>query len=96
MRQKKTKKMKSMILAAALAVTVIPMLPGPEKTAKAAPPPDVSQFATKEELLNFNTSGASRSHKVYFGQKENSSDHQAWWIAGKASAGGGPGVGKRL
>ena len=69
------------LLAAAMTVTVLPRF---GTVAHAAELPEASQFATKEQLLTFNTDdtdGKVESAKVNFGKNQ-----QQWWIAGSQNA----------
>lgn len=76
------KKASAILLAAAMTAASFPSL---SSEVHAAEPPEITQFATKEELKTFNTDDTTdRSEnpaKVYFGQNYSGSA-QAWWIAG--------------
>lgn len=74
------KKISAMFLAAALVVTSFPAF---SVEVHAAELPDISQFATKEELKSFNTddSDGKNSAQVYFGTGRTNMVQQ-WWIAG--------------
>lgn len=75
------KKASAILLAAAMTATSFPSL---SSEVHAAEPPEITQFATKEELKTFNTDdtdGSENPAKVYFG-KDGSGSAQAWWITG--------------
>lgn len=75
------KKISAIFLAAALIVTSFPAF---SVEVHAAELPDISQFATKEELKSFNTNdndGSVNPAKVYFGKGRTGSVQQ-WWVAG--------------
>ncbi len=78
--KKVTKKIGSLLLAAAMIITSFPAL-GSDVHAEENGLPDKTQFATVDELKSFNTDdtndGTKNPAKVYFGQ-----DNQQWWIAG--------------
>ena len=74
------KKVSALLLAVAMTVTTLPQLSIPVHATDELP---ANQFATKEELKNFNTNdndGTIKPAKVYFGN-----NNQQWWIAGSQS-----------
>ena len=82
MKEKKitTKKAKAFLLAVAMIVTSFPAF---STTVHATELPDSTQFATVDELKNFNTNdndGEVNPAKVYFGN-----NNQKWWIVGSQS-----------
>lgn len=75
------KKVGSLLLAATMIITSLPVLSIEVHAAGATEP---SQFATKDQLMTFNTDdtdGSTASAKLYFGN-----DNKEWWIAGSQKA----------
>lgn len=75
------KKVGSLLLAATMIITSLPALSIEVHAAGATEP---SQFATKDQLMTFNTDdtdGSTASAKLYFGN-----DNKEWWIAGSQKA----------
>ena len=76
------KKVGSLLLAVAMIVTSFPAF---SHKVYAAELPDSTQFATVDELKNFDTNDGTenKAAKVYFGK-----DNQQWWIAGSQQENG--------
>lgn len=77
-----TKKAMAVFLAFAMIVTTIPSFVVDVHAAETTSP-DVTQFATVDDLKDFNTNdndGTKNPAKVYFGNNS-----QQWWIAGSQS-----------
>ena len=80
-----TKKIGSLVLAAAMIITSFPAF-GTEVQAAEAGSAAPGQFVTKGQLKTFNTDDTDGKNpaKVYFGK--NNGNNQKWWIAGSQKA----------
>lgn len=89
MKRRGFRKFGAALTAAAAAAALMPVMPQGTTTVYAAQP-DVTQFATKEQLMTSfdtdDTDGEANGKKIYFGWNDLWGEPQSWWIVGQDPA----------